>query len=587
MNLPPSSAAKIRVIRRTAPAGDQLLHANPLIHRLLSVRGITDKAQLLCSLADLPRPDALPGVSEAVDRLFEAREANERIVVVGDYDCDGATSTSVALSGLKMLGFKQLDFVIPSRFKYGYGLSNPIVDLAIDKHAAQLIVTVDNGVASYEGIEHARERGVDVLVTDHHLPPENLPRAVAIVNPSLTGSTFTGRSLAGVGVVFYVLLALRARLFSINDDFGKAPLAQLLDLVAIGTIADLVPLDDVNRILVEQGLRRIRAGHSREGVRALLGVAGLQEHELTTEGVGFGIAPRLNAAGRLEDMSVGVRCLLSDQEQQAAELSRSLNALNEKRRSIEADMQLEADSQLANLHLDASSAQDAFGICLMDHSWHEGVIGILAGRVKERLHLPVVVFTQDQDASLKGSARSIAGVHIRDVLQSIAVTYPGMIVKFGGHAMAAGLTLRAEKFDTFKKAFDSTIRKLLNGRRPDREYLTDGSLHSTERTLENAQLLSSLMPWGQGFEAPIFDDHFIVRGFSVLKGRHLKLALDPGDTESAVRPAKALEAIAFNCTAEIARGDTVHLVYSLSVNHWRGNDTLQLRVLYLESAVMR
>jgi single-stranded-DNA-specific exonuclease len=580
----PGSVGSASITRRQVAVSDSLLHPNPLVHRILSARGIADASQLQCSLADLAHPDALPDIDKAIDRLLRARELGERIVIVGDYDCDGATSTTVAMLGLAMLGFNDVDYLIPDRFKFGYGLSESVVDLAIEAHAAQLILTVDNGVASISGVAHANSRGVDVLVTDHHLPTDVLPSAVAIVNPVLAQSTFAGRFLAGVGVIFYVLLALRARLARGDDPCGRAPLAQLLDLVAIGTVADLVPLDHTNRILVEQGLRRMRAGHTRPGVQALISASGKTADQLSSQDIGFGIGPRLNAAGRLDDMRIGVQCLLSESEQDAIRLADQLNALNQKRRSIEGEMQRDADSLLSEVALDSTSGAETFAICLMHASWHQGVMGILAGRLKEKHHLPVVIFARDGDCHLKGSARSVPGVHIRDVLQSIAARHPSMIDNFGGHAMAAGLKLSATQFESFRSAFNDAVRSVLKGRRPKREYLTDGGLTGAERSIDNARLLSLLLPWGQGFEPPLFDDSFIVHSSSVAGGKHLKLKLrDVDDSHSG----KLLEAIAFNQSCQLVRGDQIRLIYSLDVNHWRGVDTVQLRIHYLEPASMR
>lgn len=580
----PGSIGSATITRRQILTSDSTLHPNPLVHRILSARGIDDASQLQCSLADLAHPDALPDIDKAIDRLLVARESGERIVIVGDYDCDGATSTSVAMLGLGMLGFNNLDYLIPDRFKFGYGLSESVVDLAIETYSAQLILTVDNGVASNSGITYANCKGIDVLVTDHHLPTDELPEAVAIVNPVLVQSTFAGRYLAGVGVIFYVLLALRSRLARDDEPCGKAPLAQLLDLVAIGTVADLVPLDHTNRILVEQGLRRMRAGHTRPGVQALIKVSGKTSDQLSSEVIGFGIGPRLNAAGRLDDMRIGVQCLLSESDRDAIRLADQLNALNLKRRSIEGEMQRDADSLLSELALDTSGSADTFGICLMDSSWHQGVMGILAGRLKEKHHLPVVIFARDGDSRLKGSARSVPGVHIRDVLQSIAARHPSMIDNFGGHAMAAGLTMSATHFETFRNAFNETVRSVLNGRRPKREYLTDGGLTGAERSIDNARLLSQLLPWGQGFEPPLFDDSFIIHTSSVAGGKHLKLKLLEVDGTHSSKP---VEAIAFNQSSQLVPGDRVRLIYSLDVNHWRGVDTVQLRIHYLEPASMR
>ena len=566
-----TSATPAEIEVRDVPDISPPLHASAVAHRVLAARGVTDVNELDFSLAHLPKPDKLPGIDKAVARLQLARARQERITVVGDYDCDGATSTAVAVLGLAMMGFEQVDYLVPNRFEYGYGLSPAIVDVA-KRGDPSLILTVDNGVASVDGVERANELGIDVVVTDHHLPPAQLPQAVAIVNPTLPNATFPSRNLAGVGVLFYVLLALRRALAEEDDVAGAAPLADLLDLVAIGTVADLVPLDRVNRTLVEQGLRRIRAGRSRPGVLALIKVAGRDHESLSTTDIGFGIAPRLNAAGRLDDIAWGIRCLLSEDALDAHELATALDTFNKERRQIEAGMRESASAQLARI--DTDSSDDRFGICLMDETWHQGVIGIVAGRLKERLHRPVVVFTADSEDTLKGSARSIPGVHVRDVLQAIVARHPGMIDKFGGHAMAAGLSLPREQFESFEEAFDEEVRRVLNDQRPTRTWVTDGSLDTEGLDLDTALLLSSLMPWGQGFAAPIFNNEFLVKTAKPVGKGHLKL--------SVVTDHGSLDAIAFNCTLPVQHGDWVRLVYSLDVNRWRNRVTLQLNVLHLE-----
>jgi len=581
MQMDTTSSVSIR--QRPVPDIAQPLHENALIHRILAARGVRDQYELNFALADIPRPDTLPMIDAAVSRFLSARDNDERVVIVGDYDCDGATSTVVALRGLALLGFRQLDYLIPSRFEFGYGLSPAITDLAQENFQPQLIVTVDNGVASVEGVERAREHGIDVVVTDHHLAPEVLPDAVAIVNPNLPGSRFEGRNLAGVGVIFYTLLAIRARLKVLADPHAAAKLTELLDLVAIGTVADVVPLDALNRTLVEQGLRRIRAGHTRPGVVALLKAAGRSSDTITTQDIGFGIGPRLNAAGRLDDMRVGVQCLLSESDGAANELAMQLNALNVARQSIEREMRDGAAVQLENLELNGTAEQETFAICLKDETWHQGVIGILAGRIKEARFKPVVVFTADDADHLKGSARSIPGVHIRDVLQNIVARHPGMITKFGGHAMAAGLTLQRATFDAFKLAFNEAVRIVLDGQQSKREYLTDGPLGEHERTLDNAMLLVRFMPWGQEFEAPVFNDIFrIVSQKSVGADKsHLKLLLESPDL------GQRIDAIAFNHQPVKAPDKLVCVVYSLDANEFRGAHSLQLRVQYLEACALR
>lgn len=574
------ASTRVHVSRREVPELSQELHPNPLVHRLLAARGVTDPKELQFGLADLPRPDLLPDIDQAVARLLRARDSGERVLIVGDYDCDGATSTSVALQGLRMLGFEQLDFLIPSRFEFGYGLSPGIVDVAQQEYQPALILTVDNGVASVDGVERARHWGIDVVVTDHHLAPQVLPAATAIVNPNVPGSRFPAVNLAGVGVIFYTLLAIRGQLRQQGDAHAKADLASLLDLVAIGTVADVVPLDRANRTLVEQGLRRIRAGRTRAGVQALLKVAGKDAAGMSTQDIGFGIGPRLNAAGRLADMSVGVRCLMTGSGKEALTLATELNDFNQQRRAIEGDMKAEAEQQLQEHDLDDWQQSSAFSVCLSNDGWHEGVIGILAGRIKERLHRPCVVFTADGDDKLKGSARSIKGVHVRDVLQSIASRRPEMLEKFGGHAMAAGMTLRREYFETFRDMFEAEVRKALAERLPEREFVVDGSLSVAERTLENASLLGNLMPWGQEFDAPLFADRFsVVSQKPVGKEQaHLKLVL------ASIDGGAALDAIAFNCRFEADIGDVLLAVYSLDINAWRDRQLLQLRVHHLEVA---
>ncbi|MFT4726001.1 MAG: single-stranded-DNA-specific exonuclease [Granulosicoccus sp.] len=568
---------------RKLPGLQSALHENSLVHRILAARGILDTKELDLVLGDLPRPDLLPNIDLAVSRLLSARNRSEKVLIVGDYDCDGATSTTVAMLGLAMLGFENLDYLIPNRFVHGYGLSPAIVDQAKQHHNPDIIITVDNGVASIDGVDHASKLGIDVVVTDHHLPPEMLPNAVAIVNPNLNESTFPAVNLAGVGVIFYTLIALRSELARQSDPAANAPIADLLDLVAIGTVADVVPLDATNRILVEQGLRRIRRGKTRHGVLSLLSAAGCNADTMSTQDIGFGIGPRLNAAGRLDDMRLGVECLMSRSKADADSLSQTLNSLNEQRRAIERDMRSTADEQLAALSLEDLDQADNFSICLHDDEWHQGVIGILAGRIKESLHRPVIIFTSDNDEEIKGSARSIPGVHIRDVLQSIATEHVGMIDKFGGHAMAAGLTLGRQYLDEFRKAFENAVRNAVNSQLRVREFHTDGSLPIEQRTLSNAAVLATIMPWGQDFEAPMFSDYFAVADHRVVGTGHLKLTLNSwGDTD--LRP---VDAIAFNCDLAPRADQPVFAIYSLDVNTWRDRQSLQLRVHHLEQAALR
>ena len=613
----------VRIVRREVPDVPASLHADPLARRVLAARGVGDAAELDFALAGLPPPDALPNLGAAVSRLLGARDAGEAVLVIGDYDCDGATSTAVALGGLAMLGFERVDFLVPDRVEYGYGLSPAIVELAAERFAPALILTVDNGVSSIAGVARARELGIDVVVTDHHLPGAELPRACAIVNPNLEGSAFPSGRLAGVGVIFYVLLALRARCRAraeaagaagagpvpgaaaneVRDGeagahstsaerdarAGAAPLADLLDLVAIGTVADVVELDRVNRTLVEQGLRRIRAGRTRPGVLALAEVAGRDPARLVASDIGFAIGPRLNAAGRIADMREGVLCLLAPDREEARVLAKELDRLNGERRRIEDAMRNEADARLAASLADGieplvtpgAQGPTEFGLVLHDPAWHEGVIGILAGRLKERWHRPVAVCTASGEGRIKGSIRSVPGVHARDVLQAIATADPELLVAFGGHAMAAGMTIAADGLERFRTAFDAEVRRTLDGRLPEREWLTDGELGAGELDIAHARLLRHLAPWGQGFEMPSFDGEFRVVTSRTVGNGHLKLTLRPVDGGEA---APALDAIAFRRDDALAHGDRIRLVYELDVNVWRDEERMQLMVRHLEPA---
>lgn len=585
-----SSDERLRIVRRSIPelAPDVVLHENAIAARVLAARGITSAEEIDYHVAHLPKPDALPSIDAAIHRLFAARESRERVMIVGDYDCDGATSTAVAVLGLQMLGFDptRVHHLVPNRFANGYGLSPAIVDRVLETlptnegEALPLIVTVDNGVAAVDAVAQAASLGVDVLVTDHHLPPEQLPRACAIVNPALERSQFPTRALAGVGVIFYVLLALRAKLREGDDAHAKAPLADLLDLVAIGTVADLVPLDRVNRTLVEQGLRRIRAGRSRPGVYALLKTAGRDAKRISADDIGFAIGPRLNAAGRIDDMRHGIACLLADNVDDARRHAKTLDTHNRKRRALEAHMRGEADLRLAVSDADENAeARDRsstrFTFTLFDPGWHEGVIGILASRLKERWHRPVVVLTSDDSGNLKGSSRSIPGVHIRDVLSALDTRHPGLLLAYGGHAMAAGMTLREDSVSEFDAAFEAEVKRVLGDRLPTREWLSDGALDPADFSLDQARLINALGPWGQGFEAPQFDGEFTVISHRTVGTGHLKLVLQPNGGSDGI------EAIAFNTEDLYHDGQQVRLVYRLDINVWRERETLQLLVQQL------
>jgi single-stranded-DNA-specific exonuclease len=565
-------------IRRRAHVGHDLGdHVHPVLKRVYAARGIEDPSDLDLSLDQLLPVGSLEGL-DAATQLLAAHRMAGRVLVIGDFDADGATSTALVVRALRAMHFAHVDFLVPDRFRFGYGLTPEIVALAATR-APSLIVTVDNGVSSVAGVEAARQIGVPVLVTDHHLPGAVLPRAAVIVNPNLTASRFASPALAGVGVAFYLVAALAKAL---NEESFRA--AELLDLVALGTIADMVPLDRNNRILVSQGIKRIRAGRCVAGIRALLESAGRSLEQLTATDLGFAVAPRLNAAGRLTDMSVGIACLLADRPDEAARLAGLLAKLNDERREIEQRMQLEAVELADNLRHGDSA--DSLGICLFDASWHQGVVGLVAGRIKDRLHRPVIAFARAADGALRGSARSVSGVNIRDALDSIAARRPGLIDKFGGHAMAAGLTLREENLAEFKIAFAAEIAA-----RADREALTgviysDGELSGAELCIGTAQALRNAGPWGQGFPEPIFDGAFTVVDSRIVGGKHLKLRL--GALE---RGAEPIDAIAFRYLegpleqASLASGARIQLAYRLEVNEFRGIERMQLNCQHLKPEI--
>jgi single-stranded-DNA-specific exonuclease len=552
---------------------------HPVLGRVYATRQIATPQELETGLQGLHPPELLGGLSGAVDLLEQALREQWRILIVGDFDADGATSTALCMRGLHMLGAKQLDYLVPNRFEYGYGLTPEIVAVAAERKP-ELILTVDNGVSSIDGVAAAKALGIRVLVTDHHLPGAQLPAADALVNPNLPGDPFPSKCLAGVGVAFYVLLALRARLRE-RDWFAqqKLPepnLARLLDLVALGTVADVVPLDRNNRILVQQGLARIRAGQCVPGIRALIEVGGRNPARLVAGDLGFVVGPRLNAAGRLVDMAHGIECLLTDDPGQAQRMARELDDLNRERREIEADMQAQAQATLERLSLD--EARLPMGLCLYDAEWHQGVIGILASRIKDQVHRPVIAFASAGDGDIKGSARSVPGVHVRDVLDAVAARHPAMIRKFGGHAMAAGLSLPLEQFADFQEAFAAEVARHLTEDDLHGVLHSDGELHETELDLELAEMLRNAGPWGQGFPEPLFDGHFEVLEQRIVGERHLKLRVRP---EGGGKP---LDAIAFFQAehADLVPGERVRLAYRLDVNEFRGVRSTQLRVEFVE-----
>ncbi|WP_374278360.1 single-stranded-DNA-specific exonuclease RecJ [Azonexus sp.] len=560
-----------RIVTRAVPARaawqleQQGLH--PLLARLYASRGVTDRAELDYELKSLLPPASLTHAADAAQMLADAIEAGAKMLIVGDYDCDGATATAVGMRALKTLG-ANVDFLVPDRFKFGYGLSVGIVDLAAQQ-SPDLIITVDNGIASFEGVARAHELGIATLITDHHLPGDGLPEADCIVNPNQPGCDFPSKCIAGVGVMFYVMLALRAELRE-RGFFAEHPepnFADLLDLVALGTVADVVKLDRNNRILVSQGLKRMRAGRLQPGVAALFKAAGRDPRKATAMDLGFFVGPRLNAAGRLADMRLGIECLITDDPARALNIAQQMDALNRERREIESDMQ-----EQALLLLEAADVDDASpGIALFDDSWHEGVVGILASRIKERLHRPVFAFAPGEGGIIKGSGRSIPGLHLRDALDLVAKRAPGLLVRFGGHAMAAGATLRAEDFATFRDLFADVAGELLAPADLTRTLETDGGLEGGYISLETARLLENEI-WGQGFPAPLFLDEFDVEQQRVLKEKHLKLRLKKGNTR--------IEAIQFNFSVQ--PGARTRAAYRLAVNEYMGVETPQLMVEYLE-----
>ena len=551
----------------------------PILRRLYAARGVTSDDQLSYTLRHLASPLQLRGIDRAVELLAEAIEKQQRVLILGDFDADGATSTAVALLGLGMLGLKHVDFKVPSRFSDGYGLTPGIIyRLQEDGPLPDLIVTVDNGIAAVEGVRAARELGMLVVVTDHHLAGDELPAADAIVNPNQPGCEFLSKNAAGVGVMFYVLTALRKHL----REQGRLPdpepnLGTLLDLVALGTVADVVPLDHNNRIFVEQGLRRIRQGKTRPGILALLEVAGRDHTAISSTDLGFVVGPRLNAAGRLDDMSVGIACLLASSPDEARRLAEELDTFNRERRTIEKDMKIQAQDLLASMSLDLEGLP--WGLALFDPDWHQGVIGILAARIREQTNRPTVAFASDENGEdIKGSARSIPGLHIRDALAIVDARHPGLLKKYGGHAMAAGMTLAAGDLEAFSNAFDKAVRDKLTAADLESAITTDGPLSASELNLDTAALLKRAGPWGQHFPEPLFDGEFSVVSQRIVGQNHLKLVLQ--STEGG----NIIDGIAFNTGSEVPDYTLtgVRVVYKPDANTFRGRTNLQLMIDYLE-----
>ncbi|MBH2812959.1 single-stranded-DNA-specific exonuclease RecJ [Serratia liquefaciens] len=571
---------KTQLRRRETADGSQLpASLHPLLRRLYALRGVKAEQELERSVKGMLPWQQLDGIDTAVGILQQALADHRRIMVVGDFDADGATSTALTVLALRSMGGSAVDYLVPNRFEDGYGLSPEVVEQAATR-GAELILTVDNGISSHAGVDVAHAKGIQVLVTDHHLPGETLPAAEAIVNPNLRGCEFPSKSLAGVGVAFYLMLALRARLrdsgWFEQRALAMPNLAELLDLVALGTVADVVPLDANNRILVYQGLNRIRAGKCRPGIRALLEVANRDARQLAANDLGFALGPRLNAAGRLDDMSVGVALLLSDDIAQARMLANDLDALNLTRREIEQGMQVEA-LQLCD-QLERSSTALPYGLAMYHPEWHQGVVGILASRIKERFHRPVIAFAPAGEGILKGSGRSIAGLHMRDALERLDTLNPGLMMKFGGHAMAAGLSLEEAKFDEFRQRFGDLVGEWLDPAMLEGVIWSDGELALQELSLETAELLREGGPWGQAFPEPTFDGKFRILQQRLVGEKHLKLMVEP------LGGGPLLDGIAFNVDTTLWPDSSVReveLAYKLDVNEFRGNRNVQLLIQHL------
>ncbi len=573
---------KTSIMRRSLPAqwDERFPDLPPVLARIYASRCVNSIDELEHTLNRLPAFRMMKGMDEAVSILEEAIDEQRHILVIGDFDCDGATSTAVAMRGLRLMGAEHISFLVPNRFEYGYGLTTEIVEVAA-RQCPDIIITVDNGIASLDGVAAAQAKGIKVVVTDHHLPGEQLPQADAIVNPSQPGCKFPSKAMAGVGVIFYVMMALRSALrdsgYFERRSLREPNLAQLLDLVALGTVADVVPLDHTNRILVAQGLARIRRGQCAVGIDALLKIAGRPRERIVASDLGFVVGPRLNAAGRLEDMAIGIQCLLTESPRQAQELAATLDQLNRERRTIERDMQEQAMAHLDALQLEMKRTIPT-GLCLYQEDWHQGVIGILASRIKDRFHRPVIAFASADETNLKGSARSVQGFHIRDGLDAIATRHPKLIQKFGGHAMAAGLSLKKEHFEDFCQAFNEEVARHLDNEDLHGRVWTDGELECNEFNLDVAEALRQGGPWGQAFPEPVFEGRFELLSRRIVGERHLKMQLCP------VGGGQSINAIAFNHDDQHwpKAVKQVLLAYKLDVNEFRGVRDIQLLVDFIE-----
>jgi len=569
-----------KIINRDVPDGINLPDSiHPVLKRIYASRNIKSSEDLDYSLGSLIPYEELGGIDDAVILLQEMITQKKRILIVADFDADGATSCALAIRGLTAMGAEDVIYVVPNRFEHGYGLSPKIVDVALD-HDPDLIVTVDNGISSISGVAHAKKNGIKVLITDHHLPGDKLPSADVIVNPQLKENKFPSKNLAGVGVIFYILLALRAKLKAenwFNEKNIKYPnLANLLDLVALGTISDLVPLDKNNRTMVAHGLKLMRKNKSKAGILAILNQSGRQLSTLTSGDLSFAIAPRLNAAGRLTDMSLGIECLLTDDKENATEMAKKLNQLNIERRQIQDNMEEQAFTEFEK-YLQDTSKKIPHGICIYNQNWHQGVVGILAAKIKEKFNRPVIVFAQECQGILKGSARSITELHIKDVFDEIARLYPELILTFGGHAMAAGLTIEESQFDRFSDVFNKVVDRYISSDSLEDQCLTDGELSGDDFSLPLALAIQNAGPWGQSFPEPIFVGQFKILDKRVVGESHLKLKLQSRNNNT-------LDAIAFNMTDDDwpSKLEQITSTYRLGINNYRGHSQIQLFIEHIE-----
>lgn len=582
----------MKIIRRPIPKESMSLSGlSPLLSRVYHSRGVSSDRDLSYRLQDIERPDSLCGLEQAHSLLYDALVQRQRILIVGDFDCDGATSTSLAVLVLRALGAEQCSYIVPNRFEFGYGLTPEIVEFAASQKP-DLIVTVDNGIASHEGVEKAKTLGIKVLITDHHLPGDTLPAADAIVNPNQYDCDFPSKNAAGVGVIFYVLSSFRTFLKQRNwfteRNIPELNMASYLDLVALGTVADLVPLDHNNRVLVAQGIKRISAGKCRPGIKALMSLAGKDISSVKASDMGFIVGPRLNAAGRLDDMSMGIECLLAETDVQAMAIAQRLDQLNIERKRIEgemkADAQLQVEELLARTRDELNSETLSWGLSLYEPHWHQGVIGILASRIKELFNRPVIAFAPanddptEENKELKGSARSVPGLHMRDALDLVSKRTPSLIKKFGGHAMAAGLSIEEQDYQAFSEAFDLVVRELLTAEDLEAVMLTDGPLSEQEASIQGIKELEAAGPWGQRFPEPCFDNVFELVQSRVLKDKHLKLVLRMIDG------GELFDAISFNCSwVGKVLPSKARIVYRPGINQFRGRESVQFIVDYMEA----